>query len=189
LSEQRLLELMRDLTRALHYAESQRLVHRDVKPDNILINDEGVFKLADLGIATPIAESGVATQERIFGSPHYVAPEQARGGVIDGRADLYALGASLWHLATGETLFQGTSRQLVAHHCNTPVPDLRRLAPKLSLPVISLILQLLEKNPDRRPANAAEATKRSEQILANMTARTATPRVAIRRVRRLRRFR
>jgi serine/threonine-protein kinase len=189
LSEQQLLEVMRDMTRALNYAESQRLVHRDVKPDNILINDEGVYKLADLGIAAPISDAGVAKQDKIFGSPHYVAPEQARGGAIDGRADLYALGASIWHLATGETLFQGTSRQLVAHQCNTPVPDLRRLAPKLSPPVISLILQLLEKNPDRRPVNAAEANKRVEQIMATMTARAATPRVPVRRVRRLRNFR
>ncbi len=189
LSEQQLLEVMRDMTRALNYAESQRLVHRDVKPDNILINDEGVFKLADLGIAAPISDAGVAKQDKIFGSPHYVAPEQARGGAIDGRADLYALGASIWHLATGQTLFQGTSRQLVAHQCTTPVPDLRRLAPKLSLPVISLILQLLEKNPDRRPVNAAETNKRLEQIMATMTARIATPRLPMRRVRRLRRFR
>ncbi len=189
LSELQVLQVLRDMTKALAYAESQRLVHRDVKPDNILVNDEGVFKLADLGIAAPISASGVATQERVFGSPHYVAPEQARGGAIDGRADLYALGASVWHLATGQTLFQGTSRQLVAHQCNTPIPDLRRLAPRLSPNVVALINQLLEKSPDRRPANAAEANRRVEQILATLSARTSTPRVPLRRVRRVRRYR
>jgi len=188
-SEAQLLQILRDMTKALAYAEGQRLVHRDVKPDNILVNDEGVFKLADLGIAAPIAENGVALQERTFGSPHYVAPEQARGGAIDGRADLYALGATAWHLATGSTLFQGNSRQLVAHHCTTPIPDLRRLAPKLSPALVTLISQLLEKSPDRRPANAHEANKRIENILATLTSRTVTPRVKVRRVRRVRRFR
>lgn len=189
-SEAQLLQILRDMTKALAYAESQRLVHRDVKPDNILVNEEGIFKLADLGIAAPIAENGVAMQERTFGSPHYVAPEQARGGAIDGRADLYALGATAWHLATGNTLFQGNSRQLVAHHCTTPIPDLRRLAPKLSPALVTLITQLLEKSPDRRPANAQEANKRIENILATLTARVATPLVGkVRRVRRVRRFR
>ena len=187
--EGQILQVLRDMTKALGYAESQRLVHRDVKPDNILVNEEGVFKLADLGIAAPISDDGVATQDRIFGSPHYVAPEQARGGTIDGRADLYALGASAWHLATGQPLFQGSSRQLVAHHCNTPIPDLRRLAPKLSPVLVALINQLLEKHPDRRPPNAAEANKRIEQILATLTARGSTPRPRIRRIRRIRRFR
>ena len=188
-TETQLLHILRDMTKALAYAESQRLVHRDVKPDNILVNDEGTFKLADLGIAAPIAENGVATQERTFGSPHYVAPEQARGGTIDGRADLYALGATAWHLATGDTLYQGTSRQLIAHHCNTPLPDLRRLAPKLSPALVTLICNLLEKNPDRRPANALEANKRVEHMLATLTARATTPRVKARRIRRVRRFR
>jgi serine/threonine protein kinase len=187
--EQQLLKLLRDITNALSYAESQRLVHRDVKPENILVNDEGMFKLADLGIAARLSSDGVAKQDRIFGSPHYVAPEQARGGAIDGRADLYALGASVWQLATGQTLFQGTSRQLVAHHCTTAIPDLRRLAPKLSTPTVALIVQLLDKNPLKRPANAAEATRRVEQILSTMTSKAATPRPRIRRMRRMRRMR
>lgn len=188
-AEGRALQILRDMTKALSYAESQRLVHRDVKPDNILVNDEGVFKLADLGIAASLSANGVATQDKIFGSPHYVAPEQARGGAIDGRADLYALGASIWHLVTGQTLFQGNSRQLVAHHCTTPIPDLRRLAPKLSPPLVTFINSLLDKSPERRPVNAAEANKRVEHILATLTARASTPRPLIRRVRRIRRFR
>jgi serine/threonine protein kinase len=189
MAEAQALQVLRDMTKALGYAESQRLVHRDVKPDNILVNEEGVFKLADLGIAASLSANGVATQDKIFGSPHYVAPEQARGGAIDGRADLYALGASVWHLVTGQTLFQGNSRQLVAHHCTTPIPDLRRLAPKLSPSLVTLINGLLEKSPDRRPAHAHEANKRVEHILATLTARVSTPRPLVRRVRRIRRFR
>lgn len=175
-SESQIIGLIRDMCRALAYAESQRLVHRDVKPDNILVSEDGVFKLADLGIAAPISADGQARQERIFGSPHYVAPEQARGGMIDGRADLYALGASAWHLATGSTLFNGTSRQLVTHHLNSALPDLRKLAPKLSPPVIAFIINLLDKDPSRRPSNAAEALRKIEQIHLQNAVKMTTPR-------------
>jgi serine/threonine-protein kinase len=184
-SESQLVGVIRDMCRALAYAESQRLVHRDVKPDNILVSEEGVYKLADLGIAAPISADGHARQERIFGSPHYVAPEQARGGMIDGRADLYALGASAWHLATGATLFTGTSRQLVGHHLNSAIPDLRKLAPKLSSQVVAFITNLLDKDPSRRPVNAAEALKRIEQIHLQNAVKMITPfprrRVPVRR--------
>ncbi len=184
--EDELIKLMREIAKALAYAESQRLVHRDVKPDNILVNEEGVYKLADLGIATPIAEDGQARQERIFGSPHYVAPEQAKGGSIDGRADLYALGASAWHLATGEPLFNGTSRQIVAAHINEPIPDLRKLAPKLSRDMVEVIQRLLEKTPDKRPANAAElVTKMDQMVMAK--ARSTVPLASRRRFRHRRR--
>ncbi len=186
--ENELLKVMRDIAKALAYAESQRLVHRDVKPDNILINEEGVYKLADLGIATPIAADGQARQERIFGSPHYVAPEQAKGGTIDARADLYALGASAWHLATGEPVFSGTSRQIVAAHINEPIPDLRKLAPKLTAPMVEIIVKLLEKSPDKRPANAQEVVTRMDQ-LAMSKARSTVPLMPKKRVRRRRRFR
>lgn len=186
LAEDELIKLMRDIAKALSYAESQRLVHRDVKPDNILVNDEGVYKLADLGIATPIAEDGQARQERIFGSPHYVAPEQARGGSIDGRADLYALGATAWHLATGEPLFNGTSRQIVAAHINEAIPDLRKLAPKLSRDMVDVVNRLLEKTPEKRYANAGELVTKMDALMM-AKARSTVPLVPRRRFRRRRR--
>ncbi len=161
-----LLQVMRDISRALAYADAQRIVHRDVKPDNILVNEEGTYKLADLGIAMPMNDEGQAIQERIFGSPPYVAPEQARGLPLDGRADLYALGATVWHLTTGRTLFSGTSKEMVHAHVNQPIPDLRRLAPQLSPAVVGLINNLLEKEPERRPPTAAELNRRIEQLLA-----------------------
>lgn len=189
LPESQVLKLLSDIAKALGYAESQRLVHRDVKPDNILVNEEGTYKLADLGIATPIAANGVAHQERIFGSPHYVAPEQAKGGTIDGRADLYALGATAWHLLTNKPVFEGTSRQVVAAHLNAEVPDLEALAPQTSESLIELVYELLEKEPDDRPANAAEVVKRIEEVhkSAAKEAVASRPRVRRRIVRRRRR--
>lgn len=189
LPEPTVLKLLTDIAKALGYAESQRLVHRDVKPDNILVNEEGIYKLADLGIAAQIAADGVAHQERIFGSPHYVAPEQAKGGSIDARADLYALGATAWHLLTGKPVFAGTSRQVVAAHINAELPDLEALAPNASEGLIELVYELLEKDPSDRPANAADVVKRIEEIhkLARKEAVASRPRIRRRVVLRRRR--
>ncbi len=184
------LRVLLHVARALGYAESQRLVHRDVKPDNILFNEEGAYKLADLGIAAPISENGVATQERIFGSPHYVAPEQARGGAIDGRADLYALGATAFHLLTGKTLYTGTNRQVVVAHISTTPPDLGKLVPQLSDELVDLVMELLEKDPDDRPENANEVAERVDALLKNPPKpRPAAGRKRMPRVRRRRRYR
>lgn len=189
--DERVLRVMQHIGRALAYAESQRLVHRDVKPDNILVNEEGLYKLADLGIAAPIADNGQATQERIFGSPHYVAPEQARGGSIDGRADLYALGATAWHLLTGKTVFQGSNRQVVLAHINTEPEDLDKLAPNANEDLIELIEDLLEKDPDERPKNAIEMVAKVDEILKQPPRpKGAPPRPRmVKRVRRRRRYR
>ncbi len=162
LEEDDVFDVVRDVAKALAYAESQRIVHRDVKPDNILVNEEGSYKLADLGIAMGLGEDGRAHQDQVYGSPHYVAPEQARGQAIDGRADLYALGATAWHLLTGQPLFQGTAKQIVAMHIGTPIPDLRRLAPGVSPGMVELLARLLKKDPTQRPARAADVVEQVE---------------------------
>ncbi len=170
-------KVLGDISAALAFAESNRLVHRDVKPDNILFGEEGTYKLADLGIAAPIADDGMARQDRIFGSPHYVAPEQARGGVIDGRADLYALGATAFHLLAGRPVFEGPTRDVIQSHLNKAPPDLRKLAPDVSPALAQLVGRLLRKNPNDRPKSATEVGKMVER----MTEGKAIVRPAIRR--------
>lgn len=178
-----LLRLLRDTGRALAYVAGQRLVHRDVKPANILVNAEQVWKLADVGIAIALGDDGRAIQGRVFGSPHYVAPEQAKGGPIDPRADLYALGASAWHLAVGRPLFNGTARQVVSDHVNTPIPDLRTAAPGLNRGTIDLICRLLAKSPDQRPKDAQTVADEADKLIAT-GARTPLPANRLRRRRR-----
>jgi len=189
LPEPTVARILADTVRALGYAETQGLVHRDVKPDNILVNEEGVFKLADLGIAMQVSADGMAHQDRIFGSPHYVAPEQARGGAIDGRADLYGLGASAWHLLAGRTIFTGTSRQIVSAHIHQELPELEELCPDLSEAMADLVYDLLEKNPADRPANATEVLRRLGEVQkqARREATASRPRLRRRVVRRRRR--
>jgi serine/threonine protein kinase len=190
MDDQQVLRVIQHIARALEYADSQRLVHRDVKPDNILVNADGLYKLADLGIAAPIAENGQAKQDRIFGSPHYVAPEQARGGAIDGRADIYGLGATAWHLLTGRTVFQGANRQVVLSHINTEPEDLSDLVPNANNALVELIEDLLAKDPDDRPKNAAALTERVDDVIKQMQKPKGFARPPVkRRVRRLRRYR
>ena len=140
-----------DIGEALAYAEAQRLVHRDVKPDNILVGVNGVHKLADLGIATPIGDDGKAIQDRPFGSAHYCAPEQASGKAIDVRADVYALGATLFHLLTGRTMYQGSTVELVRQHLNAAVPNLTQLVPDVDRELAALLMRMLNKVPEARP--------------------------------------
>ncbi len=176
-------KILTDISAALAFAESNRLVHRDVKPDNILFGEEGTYKLADLGIAAPIADDGVAHQERIFGSPHYVAPEQARGGVIDGRADIYALGATAFHLLAGRPVFEGPTREVIQAHLSKPPPDLKQLVPGISPGMALLVGKMLRKNPAERPRSAAEVGKMVERLAEGK----AIVRPVIRRRRRFRR--
>lgn len=164
MAEEGVRKILSDVSAALAFAESNRLVHRDVKPDNILFGEDGTYKLADLGIAAPISADGVAHQERIFGSPHYVAPEQARGGVIDGRADLYALGATAFHLLTGKPVFEGPTRDLIQAHLSKAPPDLKQLVPGISPGMANLVARLLRKNPQDRPASAIEVGKLLERM-------------------------
>ena len=137
--------ILYEMGEALGYAEAQRFVHRDVKPDNILISSNGIHKLADLGIATSINNDGQAIQDRPFGSAHYCAPEQAAGRAIDARADIYGLGASVYHLVTGKTLFTGSSAELVRQHLTAKVPSLQKNVPNLDPELALLIHAMLEK--------------------------------------------
>jgi len=112
LGEQEALEIVIQLANALAHAHSMGMIHRDVKPKNIMINTEGTVKLADMGLARETSDIQAAKHEqgKAFGTPYYIAPEQIRGEVnIDGRADIYALGATLFHMVTGRVPFEADS--------------------------------------------------------------------------------
>lgn len=146
------LPLMFDAARGLTYAAEQGLVHRDVKPANLMLSETGVVKLCDLGLAI-----FTSRQHDVSGSPHYIAPEQALGEDLDGRADLYALGASWVELLSNDTLYAGTSAGDIARkQVEEPIPDLAAKIPGLPPEVVALLTKLLAKSPAERYPSARQ---------------------------------
>ena len=149
------LEIARQIAAALDAAHRSGLVHRDIKPHNILINQDGKVKVADFGIAKQTSEgedTGV-----IMGSVHYISPEQARGEVTTPSSDLYSLGTVLFEMLTGRTLFEADNAMAVAHkqiYDRPPLP--RTLRPEIPPAVESVVMRCLEKDPRARYQSAAE---------------------------------
>lgn len=129
------ITIVRYICRALSVAHAQGLVHRDIKPDNVILTRAGEVKLVDLGIAKQMGEENSMTQTgTAIGTPNYIAPEQILGQRdIDGRADIYSLGATLYHLVTGRVPFQGSSGpHVMSMHLVEPFPDPRNFDPSIS---------------------------------------------------------
>lgn len=153
------LDIVRQAAKGLEYAEKQGIVHRDIKPGNLMMSLDGTVKIGDLGIARKADASGVVSQkEGVSGSPHYIAPEQARGDSIDPRADIYSLGATLYHCLTGKTPYRGKgARDVILKHMNaTEAPDPWEIVSKSKIPpdVRAMIQRMMAPTVDERPANA-----------------------------------
>ncbi|MCZ7645211.1 MAG: serine/threonine protein kinase [Planctomycetota bacterium] len=170
LEERRALELARDIAKALECAHKNGIVHRDIKPDNILITREGQPKLADLGLAKLLAdEAAAATQSGVaVGTPHYMAPEQVAGETkrIDTRTDIYALGCTLYHLLTGRTPFEGKAATLIMTKQLNELPrPPHELRPGLSAGCSQLVLKMMQKRRSHRFQNPTELLEALERHL------------------------
>ena len=152
----RLVHIAAQICAALEHAHERDIVHRDLKPENVLIDPEGNAKLMDFGIARSMA-SRMTQEGRIEGTVFYMAPELALGKEYDGRADLYALGVMLYELTTGELPFQqGDPVAIISQHVNAPVVRPRAKDPEIPTGLDKLIVQLMAKDPEDRPATAAQ---------------------------------
>lgn len=146
---------------ALDYAHSQGVVHRDVKPSNVLINRRGTYLLADFGIAKVIAEAAkfTGTGESV-GTPTYMSPEQGLAQAVDRRSDIYSLGVILYQMITGRVPFQAkTPVATVLMHVNDPLPPPRSLNPDVSPELEAVIVKSLAKQPDDRYATVVEMVR------------------------------
>ncbi|MEO6808407.1 MAG: serine/threonine-protein kinase, partial [Isosphaeraceae bacterium] len=152
------LRMLAQVADALDYAHRQGVIHRDVKPANILLTSTDQTKLSDFGLSVQMGESQESGVVR--GTPHYMSPEQAKGKRLDHRTDLYSLGVLLYECATGTPPFQGSSLEIMTHHVHTAVEPPRARSPEISPDLEELILDLLAKAPDARPGSGREVAER-----------------------------
>jgi hypothetical protein len=158
LGERRALEVARDVAQALEAVEEAGLVHRDVKPGNIMLPPEGPAKLTDLGLALDTRRPGRDDPKAIYGTPHTMSPEQANGDPVDIRADLYGLGATLYQALVGEPPFVGDKPlEVLLAHLTASVPDPRAKRPDLGDDTARFVMRLLAKRPQDRPGSPAQA--------------------------------
>jgi protein kinase-like protein len=163
---------VRDCCRALAYAQEHELVHRDVKPENLMIGAGGVVKLADLGLA---ATRSMLALEAAGGTPHFMAPEAVGKGQTDHRSDLYSVGCTLYRLLTGETVFVGSSvKEILLAHRDEEPPTLRGAGLDVPRDLDELLAELLAKDPDDRPDHANDVAEFLEDLLAARSSRWLT---------------
>lgn len=163
---------------ALAAAHARGVVHLDIKPDNLLVDASGHVAVADFGIARVLSAAGERAPGLVAGSPHYMSPEQVAGDRVDGRTDLYALGITLYQLATGRRPITGDSMQaIMANQVRQPPPPLESVVPDFPRPLAEVIMRALAKDPDQRWATAREmgdalrTASESHQLLTPKAAR------------------
>jgi serine/threonine-protein kinase len=161
-----------EIARALGYAHQRHIVHRDVKPQNVLIDAEGSAKVTDFGIARSLDEEGLTLDGRVLGTTDYVSPEQAMGRPVTGQSDLYSLGVVLYEMLTGSVPFTGENQVAVAmKHVRESLPDIQARRPEISSALAAVLDRATSKEPARRYADDAELIADLEDVLAIETAR------------------
>ena len=164
-----------EIARALGAAHARHIVHRDVKPQNVLIDEEGSAKVTDFGIARTLDEEGLTADGRVLGTTDYVSPEQALGQRVTGQSDLYSLGVVLYEMLTGEVPFKGESQVAVAmKHVRDQMPDVQAKRPEVSAALAAVVDTATAKRQEDRYANDAELIADLEDALAIETARAGS---------------
>jgi serine/threonine-protein kinase len=164
-----------EIARALGAAHARHIVHRDVKPQNVLIDEEGSAKVTDFGIARTLDEEGLTADGRVLGTTDYVSPEQALGQHVTGQSDLYSLGIVLYEMLTGEVPFRGENQVAVAmKHVREELPDVQRKRPEVSAALASVVDTATAKRQEDRYADDAELIADLEDVLAIETARAGS---------------
>ena len=159
---------------AISHAHKNHIIHRDIKPQNILVGTDGIVKVTDFGIARAANGATMATSTTAMGSVHYFSPEQARGGYVDEKSDIYSLGITMFEMVTGQLPFQANTSVAVAmKQINEELPDIRQYNPKVSASLEAIIKKATRKKSDERYATVEEMiedlTKAKNDINHNFT--------------------
>lgn len=167
------LRILAQVADALDYAHHQGVIHRDIKPGNVLLTTTDIPKLSDFGLSLIAGRADDAGAVR--GTPHYMSPEQTRGERLDFRTDLYSLGVMLYESAIGSVPFQGTSAAVMAQHQEAPPAPPRDRNPAVTESLNQLILSLLAKRPESRPASGAAVAEALRAEVEQMLAEEHVP--------------
>jgi tRNA A-37 threonylcarbamoyl transferase component Bud32 len=162
-----------EIARALGCAHSHNIVHRDVKPQNVLIDAEGSAKVTDFGIARTLDQAGLTADGRVLGTTDYVSPEQALGHDVNGQSDIYSLGVVLYEMLTGDVPFHGENQVSVAmKHVREDMPDLQARRPEASATLASVLDRMTDKDLERRYPDIDTLVADLEEALAIEAARS-----------------
>jgi serine/threonine-protein kinase len=169
-SEAEALDIAIQVAKALGHAHSVGLIHRDVKPKNIMMTEDGIVKLADMGLARETTDLELAKSEkgRAYGTPYYIAPEQIRGEMdIDGRADIYGLGATLYHMLTGRVPFMADDpSDVMRKHLREELVPPDHINTSLSAGISEVVEVMMAKNKENRYSNCEELLEDLEAVQA-----------------------
>jgi len=171
----------------LRHAAEKGLIHRDVKPSNLMITEDGTVKITDFGLAKAArTETRLTATGEVLGSPGYISPEQAQGQSIDLRSDIYSLGATFYHLVTGRLPFEATTAvAMIMKHMNEPVKSPRAVNASIPFPIAAVIQRMMAKRPGERFQDYAALTRELERALGDTQPSAAAaadqPSVTVRR--------
>jgi serine/threonine-protein kinase len=161
------IDYMEQMLSALEHSHANHLIHRDIKPHNILISNDGVVKVTDFGIARAISAATITHTNSVMGSVHYLSPEQARGGHVTYKSDIYSLGIVLYEMVTGELPFQGdTAVSIAIKHLQNEVPSAKEKVPSLPQSIENVIRKATVKDPLKRYATVQEMEEDVLTVLA-----------------------
>ena len=170
LDEKRALNIVMQITRALNHAFQHGIIHRDIKPDNVMLTRDGVAKLCDLGLVKVTTDEGPESTRpgASMGTPYYISPEQARGEPdVDTRSDIYSLGATFYHMAVGDLPYPGDSAAVViSKHLTEPLTMPRQRNPLVTAPMEYIVVKMMEKDRENRYQTPQELLRDLEAVAA-----------------------
>jgi serine/threonine-protein kinase len=159
---EQILAIAKKIAKALFYAHEKGIIHRDIKPHNIILTKDNELKITDFGLASIKGQRDIMQKEYITGTPFYMSPEQILREKIDHRTDIYSTGVTLFHLITGDVPFKG--KEVFFHHLNSQVPSIKKIRPEVPDLMVKIVEKCMEKKPVDRYNNAKEIVDEVKKI-------------------------